>query len=472
MISSVLKRSLKARITLLSLLIFLTSLWSLAFFVSRMLRDDMVRVMGDAQFSTVSYVADNINQELNDRLQAMQKIADSISPAMLAHPPSLQKFLEERPIFVDLFNGGIFVTAMDGTAIADVPRSAGRIGVNYMDRASVAIPLKEGKAVFGRPAMGKKLKAPIFSIVVPIFNAQGQVIGAMVGTINLGLPNFLDQFAASRYGKTGGYRLIDPQSRLVITATDKSRIMAPLPTPGEYPAIDRFTQGFEGTTVFMAPAGVETLATAKSIPVAGWYVTAFLPTAEAFAPLYDMLRRIVLATLALTLFAGALTWWMLRCQLSPLRRAAKALAQMSANDPPAQALLITQPDEIGHLIGSFNQLIEALAQRNQLLSESEQRFQTMADGAPVMIWCAGADKQCQYLNQVWLDFTGRSLAQGIGQGWAEMIHPQDVSSCLAAFSAAFDARQKFVTEFRLRRADGQYRWILDHGVPRFDPQGT
>lgn len=82
----------------------------------------------------------------------MQKIAASLSPALLAHPPSLQKLLEERPIFVDLFNGGIFVTAMDGTAIADVPRSAGRIGVNYMDRASVSVPLKEGKSDFGRPA--------------------------------------------------------------------------------------------------------------------------------------------------------------------------------------------------------------------------------------------------------------------------------------------------------------------------------
>ena len=106
-----------------------------------------------------------------------------------------------------------------------------------------------------------------------------------------------------------------------------------------------------------------------------------------------------------------------------------------------------------------------------LLRESESRFRALADSAPVMIWMAGTDKLCHWFNQGWLSFTGRSIAQESGNGWAEGIHASDSQLCLDTYTSAFDARQDFVVEYRLRRFDGQYRWLLDHGVPRFDANG-
>jgi two-component system, LuxR family, sensor kinase FixL len=105
------------------------------------------------------------------------------------------------------------------------------------------------------------------------------------------------------------------------------------------------------------------------------------------------------------------------------------------------------------------------------LKESEARFRTVADTAPVLIWMAGTDKLCNFFNQGWLDFTGRTLEQELGNGWAEGIHPDDLAGCLKTFVTAFDARQPFTMEYRLRRHDGEYRWISDHGVPRFDSEG-
>jgi PAS domain S-box-containing protein len=105
------------------------------------------------------------------------------------------------------------------------------------------------------------------------------------------------------------------------------------------------------------------------------------------------------------------------------------------------------------------------------LRESEERFRNMADTAPVMIWMSGPDKDCTFFNRVWLEFTGRALDQELGYGWAEGIHPDDLDRCMATYSAAFDARRRFRMEYRLRRADGEYRWILDDGVPRFTPAG-
>lgn len=108
----------------------------------------------------------------------------------------------------------------------------------------------------------------------------------------------------------------------------------------------------------------------------------------------------------------------------------------------------------------------------QALQESEQRFQIMANNAPMMIWMSGLDKLCNFFNQNWLEFTGRTMEQELGNGWSQGVHPEDLQYCLATYITAFDNRQPFSMEFRLRRFDGEYRWILDNGTPRFTTDGN
>jgi PAS domain S-box-containing protein len=105
------------------------------------------------------------------------------------------------------------------------------------------------------------------------------------------------------------------------------------------------------------------------------------------------------------------------------------------------------------------------------LRESEERFRNMADTAPVMIWVCGADKLCTYFNQRWLDFTGRAMEEELGNRWREGVHPDDYERCLQTYNSAFDRREPFRMEYRLRRSDGQFRWIDNTGLPRFSPGG-
>jgi formate hydrogenlyase transcriptional activator len=106
------------------------------------------------------------------------------------------------------------------------------------------------------------------------------------------------------------------------------------------------------------------------------------------------------------------------------------------------------------------------------LRESEDRFRQVANKAPVLIWMSGPDKLCNYFNEPWLEFTGRRLETELGKGWAEGVHPEDLEMCLGTYTAAFGRREPFQMQYRLRRNDGEYRWLLDQGVPRFNVDGS
>ncbi len=108
-------------------------------------------------------------------------------------------------------------------------------------------------------------------------------------------------------------------------------------------------------------------------------------------------------------------------------------------------------------------------QAEQRLRESEERFRLVANTAPVKIWMSGTDKLCNYVNQRWLEFTGRPLEDELGNGWAEGLHPEDLKGCMDTYTQAFDRREAFQMEYRLRRHNGEYRWLSTIGVPRFNP---
>jgi PAS domain S-box-containing protein len=105
------------------------------------------------------------------------------------------------------------------------------------------------------------------------------------------------------------------------------------------------------------------------------------------------------------------------------------------------------------------------------LLESEARFRTMADKAPVLIWTTGTDGSCDYFSKPWLEFTGRTMDQEVGTGWTQGVHPDDLANLLQLLKAVVPARKPFTTEYRLKRADGEYRWVIESGVPRYTGAG-
>ena len=162
------------------------------------------------------------------------------------------------------------------------------------------------------------------------------------------------------------------------------------------------------------------------------------------------------------------------------RRVRQSLAVLNAVEHGnlKARIAVASRDELGQLqhginsmIGTVAVLLDGYQAQARELRESEQHFRTLADSGSALIWTAGTNGLCNYFNRVWLEFTGRSFPQEAGEGWVEGVHPEDRQACLNHYLEHFHQHLPFRMEYRLRRADGEYRWILVLGSPRHDSAG-
>jgi len=473
-------RSLQVRITLISLGVFLISTWSVYGYVSRQLHQDMEQMLGEQQLSTVTLHANEINRALSERITTLEKVTQLFAPAMHGKPGQLQSLLEQRPALPSMFSGGFFITDTTGTAIASFPAAANRLGQNYLDRDHVASALHQGVSRVSKPVGSKTLAAPVVALGVPIRDAQGKILGALVGVIDLAKPNFLDQIMSARYGKSGGYTLISKPWRMVVSATDKQRILQELPPPGANPSLDAFMNGLNGSALVVDTSGQDVLASVQDIPVADWALVASLPTTEAFAPTHLMLNSFWLATLIAMLLAASLTWWLLQYLLRPVHVAFRALKLQTESDLPLQPLPHTSQDEIGQLIGGFNQLFSVIRSHELELTRSKLDIQKAVDSL----------NEAQKLSQLgnwtldlvlnkleWSDEVFRifeidpQVCQASHEAFLQAIHPEDRDLVNRVYNESLKSHLSYDLEHRLLMPDGRIKWVHEHGSSVFDASG-
>lgn len=456
------RHSIKAKVTLFTLAVFVLSLVSLSLYASLQLRADMQQQMRQQQRSALSLLSEFVSQSLTTRLQSLEKAAQRITPAMMNDPAALQAELSQRVILESLFNAGLVVMDHEGAAMAESSVIPGRLGTSYRDRDHVQLALRHNRSSVGQLLTGRISRKTGFGMSAPIRDAQGQAIGVLTGYIDLNQPNFLDIISQQQYGQTGGYLLVDPGQRRIIAATDKSRIMEQLPAPGVNPDIDAFIGGVEDTRVMRNPQGIEVLASDITLQPASWVLAVVLPTDEAFAPIRTMKWRMALTTLLLTLAAAVLTWWLLRRQLHPLLDTVKVLAGQVQGGQTLAPLRVSRQDEIGLLISSFNALLANIEQQQKLLTNQQAMVIRAEAVAHLGSWQWDiATNKITWSDELFHIFQlPPTEAAPSFEAQAELFTASDMQRLREAVNAALTQHTPYELELNIVRPDGSHRICL------------
>jgi diguanylate cyclase (GGDEF)-like protein/PAS domain S-box-containing protein len=457
--------SIKTRVTLFTVGIFVIGVWILYFLISQQLHEGMQRQLADQQTSIAAILATQVNEELRERLDVLEKVAEKIAPISSKDHKRLQAILDEQLVIQRNFNAGAFIVGADGVASASIPSSIKRVGVSYMERDYVLAALKQGESTITRPIIGKVLGTPLFNVVVPVRDSQGKVVAALVGVTDLGKPNFLDKLFQNDYSKTGYFLLEDAKSRLIITGTDKRRIMQSLPAPGVNKLIDRHVNGFDDTDITVSPLGVKVLASARRVHIADWFIVVALPVKEAFAPIEDVKQHIMLFATLMTLVAGGLIWWMLKRELVPMFTAVKQLAALSKAGGSHLPLPTGANNEIGELISGFNNLLDVLGRKNAQLH-------TLLQTIPDLIWLKDVKGVYMSCNSAFERFYGAKEADIIGKTDYDFVDKQQADSFRQNDHRAMMANKAVSNEEWITFADGGYRGLFEAvKVPLKDANG-
>lgn len=459
--------SIKTRVTAFTLAVFIIGVWVLSSYTTQKLQSDLAEQIGQQQLSTTALLANQINNDLTERKHTLESLAEKIGQLGLNDQPRLQSFLDDRFIIKRDYNAGATIIDFDGNVVASTPSQFNRIGINYRDRSFIADTLDKGQTTISEILYGKVIKNLAFGIAVPIRDTQGQVIGALAGGIDLTKPNFLDKIANSHYGKTGYFLLEDQKTRTIITSTDKRRVLQLQLPPGTNRLIDRHLQGFEESGISINAYGVEVLSSAKQIPAANWVMVASIPTAEAFAPIKKMRSLILISASIFTMVLGAIIWWLLWQELSPIFSTIKKLAILAKLETHNVLLPETGHGEIRDLIKAFNHLLTALRDREHALQESEFRWKFAIEGTGDGLWDWDIPSNRVYFSKSWkkmLGYNEGDISNSLSE-WERILHPEDLAKTTACVRDHLDGKTPvYINEQRLLCKDGSYKWILDRGL--------
>ena len=473
------RRSLRVRIAAGVLGGVFVTLWLTYVTLDYFLRREMEATLSAQQFSVVSLLADDIDRSVRERLQALEAVAEVLQQAGRGASGTRSDVLRQQPALLSLFNWGVLVTDREGTALVSLPESMGRQGVNYGEVESIRLAVSEGRAQIGRAVFGKTTGKPVIPMVVPVRDRDGRISGTLIGLTNLAAANFLDDISSNRFGRRGGYLITDPEQRIFIAATDKTRVMQAGPPVGVNPVFDRYLEGYDGSGVARSSRGVVELSSSKRVPSTGWLMQAVLPTEEAFAPIDEVLQRIVVASVAVGLLAAGLVLWWLRHELRPLGEAASMLGQMRDGLIPRQPLPVRRDDETGALAGAFNGLLAAIVAEEARAAEHlfNQRLRAIVSRVPGIVIQYQRYDDGRYT----LPFASDALREICGleasavehsaDDFHALLHADDAEAFFASRDRSAEALEPWHCEFRIRHPEAGVRWLLLDAMPEPDAAG-
>jgi PAS domain S-box-containing protein len=357
--------TLKARVVLLVVVMLIAGIWGLALSVTLALQRDLTEMHSASLSAEIVSVAADLDHDVKLQIDVLVRLAATLTPEIQGDPSKLDHALDQFADTSVIVPDVCFVADRNGIVTARYPGRAVSLGASVGDLGYFREVIASGKPVIGAPVLaGSVQKRPAVPIAVPLRDAHGVTVGALVGLVALSDPMMLGQFQHTRIGEHGYFLVMSPKDRLILAAPDPSRILQQLPPKGVIPLLDRrLKEGFEGPGILVSSLGVEHLGVARKMATTGWMVLAAVPTEEIFAPIENFKRWVYLAALLISLAIAVILRFFLARQFAPLAQAGGAMRRMTEGEIPLAVIPVTRQDEIGELIANFNRLV---AERNRL----------------------------------------------------------------------------------------------------------
>jgi signal transduction histidine kinase len=364
---------LKLTATAISLSILLLTVQFFAQF--NVLREDLSHRIENEQFTLLTELARNLDDKLDERLDALAHAAQTIPTARLSNIRMLESHLQRETALLTLFDD-LYIFDASGVLLVDWPEKPGRRMLDMSSRDYIKGVQLNLAPFISQPILGKATKQPIVVMAAPVIDPQGKLVAIMGGVLNLFKPNLIGALGNRKIGRDGYYYLVSTE-RLIIAHPDKERILKQAATQAQNPAFERAFQGFEGTLEGVNSKGLHGLFTFKRLKSTGWILTSVIPTSEAFAPITEIQQRMAYITLCLMILVLPILWIFSSNLVKPLASLAKNMQRRATNmQPHVPVELIHErgSSEIRTVIHAINDFLNArnLADAELTISENKR----------------------------------------------------------------------------------------------------
>jgi signal transduction histidine kinase len=372
--------SLKLKLTVGAIVTALILLLVQLFGQYSVLREELGKRIETEQFELLSELASNIDDKLQERLNALANSTRMFPQEKLADLTALERHLRERTSLQILFDD-LYIFDAKGLLLVDWPIKPGRRSLDMSSRDYIRHVQETHKPGISQPILGKATQQPIVVMAAPVLNAQGDLVAIVGGVLNLYKPNLIGRLGSRKIGETG-YLYVVSKDRLVISHPDKERIMKEVAPLGANPPLDRALAGFEGTLEGTNSRGLDGLFTFKRLSSTDWIIASVIPSSEAFQPIRNIEWRMATITILLILLAAPLLWLFSVRISRPLGQLADAMRQRASTMLPGQAagpVAEIGSSEICTVAAAFNEFLGARNKAELALAASEEQRSKMME---------------------------------------------------------------------------------------------
>ena len=351
--------------------IILLSQLALQFYV---LRSDIVHRIEVNEYRHLSSFASNLDEKLQDSMDMLVSVSQNFPVEHLGNVKAIEADLKKEHALFNVFDD-LYVFDRKGVLLVDWPEKPGRRLLDMSSRDYIQGVIEKGEPVISKPILGKATKQPIVVVAAPIFDAQKKLVGIMGGVLNLYKPNLLGSIATMKNGETGYFYLVT-KDRVRIAHPNPDLILKTVPNDTPNKALNDAFEGFEGTKEGFNRSGVRGLFTFKRLSTTGWILCSVIPTAEAFQPIEDLYKKMVLVSLLLMIVMLPLVWQFVAKRVKPLGELAKAMhdkATQMRDGQVATPIAEIGGEEIRTVVHAFNEFMEARmrAEKELLVARDE-----------------------------------------------------------------------------------------------------